>query len=353
MNAKRIVCLLLLSAVLSALISCAAPRRSDAPATDAPATDAGQPSLETSLETRESGSEIPATKSAQTSENAISPDENTSPRLQCREEGDGGILAVWWWNAATAVSKNTRGKYLGFLCENGINRVYLCVPDKRFDELPAVVTAMKKNGIGVCLLAGDASYIEPEHAGFAGLLTAYLDYQKNAADNEKLAALHLDVEPHQFSDYAEKKDEYMQQYADFVVQTAKTLHENGEKLELDVPFWYDGFKVKEGEREVELLDLLVRSVDTLTLMGSRDREKDILDAAARETELCKTYGKTLICGVEANSPEGENVSFKEEGKAIMYDVIKEVYAHISAEVQLGGYGVAIHHLDSWYKLKDE
>ena len=87
-------------------------------------------------------------------------------------------------------------------------------------------------------------------------------------------------------------------------------------------------------------------------MSYRDSAQAVLECAQKELTVGKRYGCQVICGVETHSAEGDHVSFMEEGKAYMYKECAALYESLSKQLDEGKYGIAVHYLDTWYKLKD-
>lgn len=269
-----------------------------------------------------------------------------------KPEGEGaGTVAVWWWNKGHAAKAN-RKKYLDFLQKNGVNEIYICWPDFKSAHLADFVKAAGEKGMGVSLLSGDASWIDPQNDGADAVINAFLEYQKGAGEGERLLSLHMDVEPHQLSDFSTNRQKILQNYADFVVKTAEKVRNEGELIAWDIPFWFDEFTVKRGEEQLPLLDLLAQNADVLCLMSYRDSAQAVLECAQKELTVGKRYGCQVICGVETHSAEGDHVSFMEEGKAYMYQECAALYEALSKQSDEGKYGIAVHYLETWYKLKD-
>ena len=263
-----------------------------------------------------------------------------------------GVSAVWWWDKGKA-ARPLRGEYLDFLEKNSINEIYLCWPNFSKENLESFVLAAGDRGIKVSLLSGDAAWIYPENKGEDSLIEEFLEYQRTASPKSRLASLHLDVEPHQLEEFYENRDEILQYYADFVLKVSKIIKDEGERIEWDIPFWFDEFEVvnENGEKE-EILELLARNSDTLCLMSYRDSAEAVLECSQKEIALGKRYDCRIVLGVETHSTEGDHVSFMEEGKHEMYRECEKIYEELSRSFEKGKYGIAIHYLDTWYKLKD-
>ena len=292
-----------------------------------------------------SGSDSPTTHSSKA-------DDLDPTAFSARSEGDGGTVAVWWWDKGKAARLN-RGKYLDFLEKNCVNEIYICWPNFNSEQLASFVTDAGERGMAVSLLSGDASWIDPQNNGADAVINEFLEYQRHAEPHERLMSLHMDVEPHQREDFSSNRQEILQWYADFVKKTAKKVQGQGEKIGWDIPFWFDEFAVlDENGKETPLLCHLAEHADTLCLMSYRDSAEAVLDCARKELQLAREYGCQIICGVETHSAEGDHVSFMEEGKDYMASETGKLYLTLKETMPKDQYGIAFHYLDTWYKLQD-
>ena len=275
-------------------------------------------------------------------------------RFIFRTEDDGGTLAVWWWNVNHFFSEAKREQYLDFLAMNNVNEIYLCYPNPDFDRLAKIVRTAGQRGMRVSLLSGDCWWIDKENTGENTVVETFLCYQKSAPADAKLHALHLDVEPHQRDDFSTSRDAVLQSYVEMVVQVAETVRASGERIEWDIPFWFESFTVT-GElgESIPLLELLSKNADTLCLMSYRDSAEEILSVSEEEISACIENGCKVVLGVETFSGEGDHVSFLEEGKYTMYLAMRDVYNDLKQRLGRDRYGIAVHYLDTWFTLKEK
>jgi|GEM_PF-1015373 len=269
-----------------------------------------------------------------------------------REKNDGGTLAVWWWNVNHFFDTALRDQYLDFLQMNRINEIYLCYPNMDMDRMVEIVRICQARGMGVSLLSGDCWWIDPDNHGENAVIDEFLEYQSYAPEDAKLLSLHLDVEPHQRDDFSTESDLVLQNYASMVKQVSDVIHASGERIEWDIPFWFDNYTVNdENGKELPLLQHLSNNADTLCLMSYRDSAKDILSVSEAEIAVCLSGDCKVILGIETHSSEGDHVSFMEEGKHRMYFEMKEVYQILKSRMPKEKYGMAVHYLDTWFPLK--
>lgn len=262
-------------------------------------------------------------------------------------------VGSWWWANRDLTDEKATSAKLDFLTSQGATEVYVRIDwQLPTDEIVRFVRRAKAKGLAVSCLSGDASWIRPGNLGFEELFAKYRHYQRIAPKDARFVSLHLDVEPHVDHELSDTRK--WQLYVDFFLRAMAMARRSGEKVEWDIPFWLDNVLVHYGVREaVPLLEVLMDHADGVVLMSYRDTAPIILDCAKTELELGKTRRCRVLLGVEtAKSDEGETVSFYEKGRAHLEQELSTVKQAVSATGLKAGGGVAVHHVDSWIKLKD-
>ena len=261
---------------------------------------------------------------------------------------NGGTIGVWWWRATDARTEMKRTQYLDFLQENQVSEIYLHAAGMTDEQIATFIREAASRGMRVAWLVGDASWINNKNTS---PVTNYLNYQSRAAEDAKFYALHLDVEPHQLGQFKSDRSGTMQLFAEYIGLVAGMLHDAGEKVEWDIPFWMDSDRVTMDGEEIRILEYIAKVSDTMCLMSYRDTAGSILSVSNTEITIAKQYGCKVICGVETYSAEGDAVSFMEEGKIEMYKQLKAVYSALQMK-ELDSFGLAIHQVVKWYSLKE-
>ena len=303
-------------------------------------------------------SSAPSSTSTTTAGTTQAPKNTT---VDFRKQTDTDTLGVWWWQVNTIKSSDQQ---LAFLQENAVSEIYLFIDGMSeasnakasFADVRAFVKKAGDMGMRVAALTGDYAWINPDNTGFEKYVEKFNAYQKAAAEDEKFYSMHLDVEPHQHPDFKtgeEGRAKVMQLFADFAVnKAAPAAKEAGTLLEWDIPFWMTDV-VKDGKgNEVVLADLMAQLCDTIAIMSYRDTAEKILDVSKEEIAYAKKYGHKIILGVETKSSEGDQVSFMEEGKAVMVEEMAKVHESLKASFPDGNFGMAVHQASVWYTLKD-
>ncbi len=281
--------------------------------------------------------------------------------MNFRQPGDTNTLGVWWWNVSS-VKTAKADTYLNFCQQNKVSEIYLCIDGMQassgtsYADVRAFVKKAGSKGMRVAALTGDVSWINPGNTGFQKYVSKFNAYQKAAAKDEQFYAMHLDVEPHQHSDFRDGDDgraKVMQWFADFVVdQAVPAAKAAGTLLEWDIPFWMTDLVRDQNDRSIVLAELMARECDTIAVMSYRDTARAMWDVGKEEVAYAKKYGHKVILGAETKSSEGDNVSYMEEGKAVMVSELTKLNDMLLENVPDRQFGLAIHQIDNWYNLKN-
>lgn len=106
---------------------------------------------------------------------------------------------IWVWGTTKRLDDPRAAETILETCRTvGLNEVYLSVGNGalRHPNMPALVKALYRAGIRVEALMGDVRWYQPEHR--AEMLAAIDDVVTfNALHGGRIAAIHLDIEPHQ------------------------------------------------------------------------------------------------------------------------------------------------------------
>lgn len=244
-------------------------------------------------------------------------------------------FGVWWWNDELDVEK-----YLNFAAENEITEVYYCDSSLNSDTLNFISLA-KQRDMKVYLLAGEKEWLN-DKSNLDNLIDKYIDFQNQ--NNSPLSGIHLDIEPHQFDDFDEKREEYILKLislADYLDKTYNLI-----SFDYDIPFWLNDeilFNFETKPAYEHIIDIANR----VFVMSYRDSAEKIYDVAKDELEYAESVNKSLFLCVETYSTEGDSVSFFEEGKNYMNQELYNLRKKIKE-----GYGISVHHINTWYDLKD-
>lgn len=249
-------------------------------------------------------------------------------------------LGVWWWDKALS------DDYLTFAKLNGVDEVYYCDYSPEEDTYEFVKKA-KQRGIKVYLLLGEKEWLN-DSAGLIEKIEAYTVYQQTYQDAQ-LSGIHLDIEPHQFDDFNESQS-VREQYILKLIALCKTLSQTYTNItfDYDLPFWLDD-EVEFGGESKQAYKYIIDYASRVYIMSYRDSAQKIASVASEEIEYAKSKNKQIFVSVEMDSSEGDNVSFKEESKEILYSELNK----LKEEINYDNFGVSIHHIKTWKNLKEK
>ena len=249
-------------------------------------------------------------------------------------------VGTWWWHRDVDESK-----YLEFAARNSVNEIYYY--QTAFDEKAReFVKKANDKGIKVYVLWGDKNWVV-DSSPLETLIERYREYQVLNQDAQ-FEGIHLDIEPHQFSDFNEnstKREEYLTMFVHLVYNI---VNQNSDiKFDFDIPAWFDDEITLYGVSKA-LYKHVIDIANRVFVMSYRDSAEKIIAFAEDELNYAKEQNKKIFLCVEMNSEEGDNVSFKEESKIVLYEQLKMLEKIVNQD-----FGVSIHYIETWYSLKDK
>ena len=243
-------------------------------------------------------------------------------------------LGVWWWD------DTLDSTYLEFAKDNNVTEIYYC--SDAFDSKTADFIG-KANALGmrVYWLAGEYNWLDSS-SGLYDKINLYQEYQSEYT-NQKFNGIHLDIEPHQNPSFSENRETLILN----LIHLINDLNEEFQNItfDYDIPFWLNDL-IDFDNNIKPAYQHIIDIADRVFLMSYRDNYQDIYSISKDEIEYAKEKGKKLFLGVETNSDEGDNVSFKEEGKNVMKEEISNLRTLLPEN-----FGMAIHQIKTWYNLK--
>lgn len=244
-------------------------------------------------------------------------------------------LGTWWWSKSLDVED-----YLQFAKQKGVTEIYYC--DYSFsDNVANFVEKVCKNNIKVYLLAGEKEWLEDRN-GLDVLIEKYIQFQNN--HQYKFSGIHLDIEPHQFSNFSENRANYLYLLVD-LIKTNKNKY-NQISFDYDIPFWLDDEIEFDGVLK-ETYKHIIDFADRVFIMSYRDTSEKMFEVSADEISYAKEKHKTLFLSAETYSEEGNKVSYYEEGELYMHNELEKLRNLLPEN-----FGIAIHNIKTWKALKD-
>ncbi len=282
---------------------------------------------------------------------AVSSPEPEEPVCDFVQPGDGVSLGTWMWNAMDILQVE---EALGFLTEHHVTEVYVSLLKSISKEkYRTFIGAAAEKGIRVALIGADTEWATQEgQESFDSFLQWFTEYQESCeTDTQKFYGLHMDVEPHQLPLWTTEPEAARAGYMEFVRKSQAYCRGQGVLLELDIPFWFDGFTVEDEGEEMSLAEFCIRRADTVLLMSYRDNAPAVFECGWPEFTLAEKYGKKLILAVETGKIYEEiNITFHHLGTRALYEEMRRLREIVDTTDGLGEIGYAIHYYDSWRKL---
>jgi hypothetical protein len=159
-------------------------------------------------------------------------------------------------------------------------------------RLGAFIRAAGSRGVQVLSVDGDPHMVLPDHQpALARMVRAYAAYNASVEPAARLAGLQFDVEPYLLPEYGAGKVDWDARYLAMV----RTLRgaAGSLRLELVVPFWWDG--------KGALLDGLAPLADALVVMDYRTDPGQIVGFAVPFLDWAARHGKQVRIALEAGA----------------------------------------------------
>lgn len=242
-------------------------------------------------------------------------------------------VGVWWWD------NRLSNDYLIFASENNVDEIYYYTSD--FSQKNADFIKESNNlGIKVYWLCGEYQWLD-DYNLFYEEMEKFEQFQNNQIN--KFEGVHIDLEPHQHPNWNSNKEELIVQYIDFV----KTITNKYKviKFDFDLPFWLEDI-INYDEKTQEAFKYVIDYANRVFVMSYRDSAEDMVNVAMEELQYANEKEKQIFISVETGEEE-DIVTYYEEGKEYLYSQIEKLDKIINQN-----FGLAIHHIKSWYQLKD-
>ncbi|GAA3402388.1 DNRLRE domain-containing protein [Paenibacillus hodogayensis] len=186
-----------------------------------------------------------------------------------------------------------------------------------------------------------------------------LNYNVGSPHEARFDGINVDIEPYISPQFAENAPSLQLQYLDLLGKMAERRNAAGLNLPIGpaIPKWYDTSAAAANitwNSQTKWLSEHVQDVsDYISIMDYRDTadgSAGIIAGAEGEIAYGEAIGKpnSVVIGVEtldiASSGDPEQITFREEGRAVMETELDKVYAAFGARPSFGG--IAMHHYDS-------
>ena len=243
-------------------------------------------------------------------------------------------FGVWWWNNRLDIS------YLDYAKSNNINEIYYYTSSFN-EKTNSFIANAKERNIKVYWLTGEYDWINDSQP-LINLIEEFNEYQ-HTYDNT-FEGIHFDIEPHQDPNFENNRQMTITKYINLVIELKKNYPNIW--MEYDIPFWLEDEITINGKTK-PAYQFVMDNSNRVTVMSYRDTSQQIYNVAKEEIQYAQNIGKTLNLGVETQNVDDDIVTFYEEGKNYMYNELQNLRELIPKD-----FGIVIHHIYSWYNLKE-
>ncbi len=147
-----------------------------------------------------------------------------------------------------------------YIKTNQLNNVVLSIQEDSIDNQNQFCRILSENNIGVEIMIGNnKAFSEKDFQQF-------LNTKLSKVDFKSINGIHLDIEPHTFTDWKDKKSEYLAKYNELVKQASSYAKEKNLKLAISIPLTYPE----------EVVNELFKNVDLIYFMAYENVKEDYL-----------------------------------------------------------------------------
>jgi hypothetical protein len=234
----------------------------------------------------------------------------------------------WYWQGADTPAATA--------ADEGLGTVYLYAEGGFDAKVTGAIAGLRAEGADVEALAGEYTWARPgNHAGLLEFVRAARAYQRNAPPAERLAAIHLDIEPYALRMWDSDRPRLMRSYLRALA--AATGAAGPLPVDVDIPYWYDGSRYGMTR---PILDEILRRVDAVTVMDYRDSGTAAIASAREEVRAAAAAGKRATIGLETGDVHPASVTFFQEGREALTEAVAQIRSAYSGDRGFGG--IALH-----------
>jgi hypothetical protein len=204
-----------------------------------------------------------------------------------------------------------------YIKTNQLNNVVLSIQEDSIDNQNQFCRILSENNIGVEIMIGNnKAFSEKDFQQF-------LNTKLRKVDIKSINGIHLDIEPHTFPDWKDKKSEYLAKFKQLVEQASLFAKEKNIKLAISIPLTYPEEVVNELFKNVDLIyfmayenvkeDYLSRKL----LNFEKDKEKIVI--AFRTEDFENRDQMDLFISSFQNKYDYKKIAIHDLGRLILLD----------------------------------
>jgi hypothetical protein len=274
-----------------------------------------------------------------------------------------GSRAIWTWEGESYAMLESEGEAaqgIAFLKAKSVGTIYLYADAWRGRNLIVsqperyrrLLRRMHGAGLKVYALLGSGylhteRYVLPRHRMDAvAMLKRVLDYNAQAAPEERFDGINLDIEPHILAEWSTRKMELLAGFVELSDALMRVKAQSGQTLPMGpaIPFWLDGIPLEWQGRRKPVSQHVQDIYDYVALMDYRDHAEGgdgLVSHAMDELAYGEAIGRPVLIGIETAPNEIRKVSFHHLGEAELERELAATSRSVGAMRAFGGY--VIHH----------
>jgi hypothetical protein len=274
-----------------------------------------------------------------------------------------GSRAIWTWEGESYAMLESEGEAaqgIAFLKAKSVGTIYLYADAWRGRNLIVsqperyrrLLRRMHGAGLKVYALLGSGylhteRYVLPRHRMDAvAMLKRVLDYNAQAAPEERFDGINLDIEPHILAEWSTRKMELLAGFVELSDALMRVKAQSGQTLPMGpaIPFWLDGIPLEWQGKRKPVTQHVQDIYDYVALMDYRDHAEGgdgLVSHAMDELAYGEAIGRPVLIGIETAPNEIRKVSFHHLGEAELERELAATSRSVGAMRAFGGY--VIHH----------
>ena len=215
---------------------------------------------------------------------------------------------------------------LDILSMNNINSSYQYFSDEMIINMQPkdYIKKLNEENILTYYLSGNPSWAtERRNKSMRGKIKLIAEYNEKVTEDEKFAGIVFDVEPYLLSDWSSDKDNIMTKFLENMIDAYDYAENFNLTIIVCIPYWFDN-------NYYEILeDLTMKACDKIAVMIYY-RNKEI-NNMRNEVDLCRKYGKSIICISELQPPDSdsvpESITYFSFGLNVLWRMWNQIYSY--------------------------
>jgi hypothetical protein len=204
-----------------------------------------------------------------------------------------------------------------YIKTNQLNNVVLSIQEDSIDNQNQFCRILSENNIGVEIMIGNnKAFSEKDFKQF-------LNTKLSKVEFKNINGIHLDIEPHTFPDWKDKKTEYLAKYSELVKQASLFAKEKNIKLAISIPLTYPEEVVNELFKSVDLIYFMAYEnvkedyISRKLLSFEKDKEKIVV--AFRTEDFENREAMNQFISTFQNKYDYKKIAIHDLGRLILLD----------------------------------